>query len=373
MTVALAFFFLAAIQEPVPAVQQAPADIPTLLRTGDAAYLQGNYTAARQSFEQAWQMAQETPPENPARYDILKRLTSSHAAAGEFADADRYLQDAIAWRESNVGVNDPKIGDDLLLEVSLCRSMKDYDCAYRVMQRVLAIHTVASGPDSKPVADDYSRIAQVYLDQKKLDEAVSALNMALAIRTKLAGPLDPSLVADLDRLGQTYILQSAYENAEWAYRRALVIRESIYGKMNPDLIATVDGLAYACFGQKKYDVAEPLYQRLVQLWVASVGEDHPMVAIALDKVAVFYQEQKKYEQANEASDRANAIRAAVLANGLVSDATRRFDQDDKAASRALLQRASKVLDPPNPAYDKLHQEVISMLKVVEPPRAGKKK
>ena len=366
MTVALVLFFMATAQEP-------PADISTLLRAGDAAYLQGDYDAARQSFEQAWQMAQQTPAENPARYDILKRLTSSHAAAGEFTEADRYLQAAIEWRESNMGAHDLKTADDMVLEVSLCRSMKDYARAYLLMQRVLAIHSESSGFDSRPVADDYSRMAQVYLDEKKLDEAVSALNMALAIRTRLAGPLDPSLVADLDRLGQTYILQSAYENAEWAYRRALVIRESIYGKMNADLIATVDGLAYACFGQKKYDVAEPLYQRLIQLWVGSVGEDHPMVAVALDKVAVFYEEQKKFEQANAASERAHAIRAAVLANSLISDAMRRFDQEDKTAARVLLTRALKVLEPPNPANDKLHAQVVSMLKVVEPVRMGKKK
>jgi tetratricopeptide (TPR) repeat protein len=210
-------------------------------------------------------------------------------------------------------------------------------------------------------------MAQIYLDQKKEEDAVSALNMALSIRTKLVGQLDPSLVPDLDRLGQIYISLRQYENAEWAYRRALVIRESIYGNMNADLIATVDGLAYSYFGQQKYDIAEPLYQRLLALWIGSVGDElHPMVAIALDKIAVFYAEQKKWDQANAASDRAHAIRAALLANGLITDATRRYDQEDMNTCRTLLQRALRVLDPPNPAYDKFHDQVVSMLKVVDP-------
>jgi tetratricopeptide (TPR) repeat protein len=366
MTVALAFFLLAAVQD-------APPDVPSLLRAGDASYLKADYEAARQSFQQAWDLAQETPPDNPARYDILKRLTSARAAAGEFKDADQFLQMAINWRETTLGAADPKIPDDMLLEVSLCRSMKDHERAADVLMRVLGMHIAASGFDSKPVADDYSRMAQIRMDQKLLEQAVSALNMALNIRTKLAGALDPSLVPDLDRLGQVYITQRAYDNAEWAFQRALVIRESIYGKMNADLIATVDGLAYALFGQKKYEQAEPLYKRLIDLWVGSVGGDHPMVAMALDKVAVFYAEQKRYAEANEASDRAHAIRAGVLATSLIQDATRRYDQDDMATTRALLERCLKVLDPPNQMYDKLHEQVLSMMKVVEPVKAGKKK
>ena len=364
MTAALILLVLASMQE------APPVDIASLLRAGDASYLKADYEAARQSFQKAWELAQETPPDNSARYDILKRLTRTRAAAGEFTDADQFLQMAINWRENTLGKDDPKIADDMLLDVSLCRSMKDYERATAVLKRVMTMHAAREGFDSKPVADDYSRMAQIDLDQKRLEEAVSDLNMALSIRTRLAGQLDPSLVPDLDRLGQVYITQRAYENAEWVFQRALVIRESIYGKMNADLIATVDGLAYSLFGQKKYDQAEPLYQRLIALWIGSVGPDHPMVAIALDKVAVFYQEQQKYEQANAASDRAHAIRAASLATGLITDATRRYDQKEMATSRALLERALKVLDPPNPIYDELHQQAVSMLKVLGP---GKKK
>jgi tetratricopeptide (TPR) repeat protein len=368
MTAVLALFWLAAVQE-------APSDVPSLLRAGDASYLKADYEAAHQSFQKAWELVQQTAPENPARYDILKRLTSARAAAGEFADADQFLGQAIHWRETVMGGDDPKIADDLLLEVSLCRSMKDHDRARLVLTRVMGLHAQASGYDSKPVADDYSRMAQIAMDQTKLEEAVSALNLALSLRTRLVGTLDPSLVPDLDRLGQVYITQRNYENAEWAYQRALVIRESIYGKMNADLIATVDGLAYALFGQKKYDRAEPLYQRLIALWVGSVGGEHPMVAMALDKVAIFYAEQKKWDQANEASDRAHAIRAAILAQSLVQDATRRYDESDMAACHELLGRALKALDPPNPMYDKLHDQVISLLKVVaaETAKTGKKK
>jgi tetratricopeptide (TPR) repeat protein len=62
------------------------------LKDGDSAFAKGDYDAARRWFEKAL----ETARDSPARYDVLKRLTSASAAAGQFADAQRYLQQAIA-------------------------------------------------------------------------------------------------------------------------------------------------------------------------------------------------------------------------------------------------------------------------------------
>jgi len=357
----LAVLFAAVLpQEPVE-------DIKTLLDAGNARYLKGEYPVAREQYEKAWELADQGPAENPIRYDILKRLSAVRAAAGEFPEADHYLQMAMTWREVNIGPDDPKITDDLLQEVSFCRSMKDYFRALALVNTVLGRHARIHTYESVEVADDYSRMAQVLLEQKKPEDAISPLNSALGIRTRLYGALDPSLVYDLDRLGATQTALRAYDKAEEAFKHALVIRESLYGKVHADLIATVDGLAYACFGQKKYDEAEPIYQRLVDLWVASLGvPDHPMVAMALDKVATFYADQKKYDQAKEASDRANAIRAKFFANGLAEQAAEQLEEGNKDAAVALYRRAFSALDPPNPIYEEMRGQIEKLLDTIAP-------
>jgi tetratricopeptide (TPR) repeat protein len=122
--------------------QEDPAStIPQLTKDGDSLYLKGDYEGARLAFASAWELAQHTPTDNPVRYDILKRLTSVRAAAGEFADADNWLQLAINWRENTLGQKDPKIADDLLILVGLCRGMKDFDRALVVLRRVKASWT----------------------------------------------------------------------------------------------------------------------------------------------------------------------------------------------------------------------------------------
>jgi tetratricopeptide (TPR) repeat protein len=359
----------------VAQVQDVAPDVPSLLQTANASYMRGDYEAARQSLTQAWELAQSTPQNDPVRYEVLKRLTSARAAAGEFADADNYLQMAITWRENTLGQNDPKIADDLLISVGLCRGLKNYDRARDILYRVMQMHRVMYGPDHVAIADDFSRMAQIYMEQKNTDFAVNAWKTALEIRTKLAGPLDISLVPDLDRLAGALIALRQYDKAEEIYRHALVIRETLYGKEDADLISTVDGLAYACFGQKKFDEAEPLFQRLMTLWIKHVGEDHPMVSMALDKVATFYAAQKKYDQAKDAADRANAIRAHFLATGLSVAATEQIEEGNKDAAVAMYRRALAVMDPPNPVYRELKDQVEGIVKALEapPPKAPPKK
>jgi len=351
------------------AAQDAPPDpaaaIPPLLTEGDALYLKGDYEAARQSFLKAWDFAQQTARDNPLRYDVCKRLTNVRAAAGEFADADTWLQLAVTWRENILGQNDPAIPDDLLISANLCRGMKDFDRALYILLRVRTLHTAAFTANSIQVADDLSRMGQIYIDLKNPDAAIGALNAALEIRIRLNGPLHPTLVPDLDRLGELYTTGRDYEKSEAAFRHDLVIRETIYGKLHADLISTVDGLAYAMFGQKKYDAAEPVYQRLISLWVASVGPDHPMIAVVLDKVAVFYAEQKKYEQARDALERSSAIRAHFMATGLSQQATEQFSENHLEVAKALYARALAILDPPNPINEELRTQVEGILKTFD--------
>jgi tetratricopeptide (TPR) repeat protein len=350
------------------ALLYAQESIPQCMKAGDAAYLKGDYEAAKEAFLRAWGLAQATPPENPQRYEILKRLISVRGAAGEFAEADTFLQQAVAWRENTLGQNDPKIVDDLLISVGLCRRMKNMERALVILRRVQGLHVALYTFDSVQVADDFSRAAQLYGEQKQLEEAINALNAAVTIRTKLGGPLDPSLIPDLDRLGEYQTVQRAYGEAEAAYRHVLVIRETLYGKVNADLISTVDGLAYALFGQKKYDEADPVYQRLLSLWEASVGKDHPMVAVALDKIAVFEAAQKKYAEVHEAQERSTAIRAKFHGLGISQQATEAFVEGHANDARAFYQRGLLVLDPPNPVYDELRGQFNEILTTLAGPQ-----
>jgi tetratricopeptide (TPR) repeat protein len=329
---------------PVRAQEAAP------LKDGDSAFAKGDYEAARRSFERALRVAQDSS----ARYDILMRLTSTSAAAGQFAEAKRYLQQAIARPD------DPKLADDLLLSMNLDMRTKDYDGALATAQRVQAMHEAAYGSESLRVADDLLRVGQIYLVQSKPHEAWHTLLVADGIRTRLNGSLDPGLLPVLDTLNEAFAAITGHGDEE-TYRQGLAIRETLYGENSTELISTVEGLAKAYSGEGMMVAAEPLYQRLLALWESAVGKDHPMVAVTLDKLVMFYAKEGEPEKARAALARSVVIRANFLAVGLSLQAQDAISDNRREQAKVLYNRALVALGPPGPANQESIAEIRQAL------------
>jgi len=350
--------------------QEPSGSTQPLLKAGDAANAKGDYEAARQSFEKAWQVAQQLPADSPVRYDVLKRLTSTSAASGQFADAERYLKQAVEWRESNIGPKDPKIADDLQLSVNLNMRTKEFDRALATAQRVQSMHVEAYTSESIPIADDLLRIGQIYLAQKKPNDAVRSLSAAAGLRTRLVGSLDPGLLPVLDQLIAAFkeIAGDGGSGSEAAYRQALAIRETLYGKDSAELISTIDGLAYACFSQGEYVAAEDLYTRLLSLWEKLAGRDHPMVAVTLDKIVLLYTKWNRPFEARKALTRSVAIREHFLAVGLSQQAADAISENHQDQARVLYRRAIAALEPPSAANQELIAQIRKLLADLEAPQ-----
>ena len=335
--------------------QSAGAD--ELMGAANAKYLHRDYTASLALYEQARQIVEQGPAEDPRRFDILKRLTTVASATGDYPAANRYLDAAIQWRLDRTGPADPQVLAGRLQQVGIYRAMGDDADAKIVLQTLIVKHEELGGRRSPALADDHSLMGQIDFESHKKGDAAQEWELAIALRAINSGPLDVTQVPDLDRLGGVYIELLRYQDAEETYRKALIIRESVLGAEHADLLATLDGLAYSYFGQKKYEEAEAAYKRLIALWTKAVGETHPMLAIALDKLALFYDKQQRYPEAREAYERANAIRTLFLAQGLHKEAVDIASSGDVPGSIALSRRALREMDPPNPLFDQLREQI----------------
>lgn len=362
-------------QPPVSSSTQAAApDLDELLKSAHAAYLKGDYPAARASLDQAWSALQQSPRSEPKRYDVARQLATVLSAAGDYKAAQEYLQVAIDWREANhVDPDDSKLINDWIDMANLCQRQNDFERALALLQFVQARHVRFNGPQSLLAADDFSRIALLYATEKKLDLAIAPLQQAINIRETVLGAEHPAILSELDRLAAIQITLRSYADAEETFGRALVIRERLTGPKNADLIASVEGLAYAQFGQKKYDEAEQGYKRLLALWIfAAQQPDHPMIALTLDKIVVFYRAQKRWDEAEDAAGKAIAIRGLFLANGLNHEAAERLAHDDTPGAIKLLQRALGALDESRPEHTELRSELQAALKeLAAPPKPVK--
>jgi tetratricopeptide (TPR) repeat protein len=349
-----------------------PADLDQLLLDARKNYAKGDYTAARESLVTALAIVEESPKESPKRYDVFKQLAGVNSAAGDYAKAQEYLEYAINWRETILGPADPGILDDLTEQAMLCNRLKDNARGLAILNRVYAAHLKSPGYESSAAADDQSRMAILYMGDKKPDRAAECLVVAIRIREKILGLEHPGLLVELDRLAAAWIATQNYPRAEETFRRALVIQERLVGRDSADLIPTVDGLAYSQFGQKKYEEAEKNYGRLLGLWILSAGESHPLVAITLDKIAMFYREQKRTEEAQAAKDKALALRALFLANGLAQEAGEQLanaDKEKKKQAEQTYRRALAVLDPERKEHDELRKSIEKMLDQLKPAKS----
>lgn len=288
-------------------------------------------------------------------------MASASAAIGQFADAQRYLQQAIT------GPDDPKLADDLVLSVNLDLRTKEYDHALATAQQIQAAHVAAYTSEGLPVADDLLRIGEISLAQGKAMEAMRPLLDAYGIRTRLNGPLDPGLLPLLDRINEANSKIAGGGGAfpghtnEAFYRQALAIRETLYGENSSELISTVEGLANLYSAELNLIAAEPVYLRLLALWETAVGKDHPMVAVTLDKLVVFYVKEGQPEKAREALARSVAIRAHFLAVGLSLQAEDAISENHQEQARALYNRALAALGPPGSGNDESNAEIRKAL------------
>ncbi len=346
----------------VAAAQQPEPGIEALITSSRQQMSKGQYGPARETVDQAWNLAQALPASDSRRYDTLKQFVSVLTGLGEYEEAEPYLNLAIHWRESVNGPADPKLADELFQMAHLHRLRGNFNGALEILQRVMLMRTRAKGFESIDVADLLSLQSLICIEQQENIQAVAFLRQALNLRGKLLGEDHPTLVPDLDRLGATLATLRSYAESEVAFRRVLLIRESLLGKDDPDLLATLDGLGYALFGQKKYEESEAVYLRLLELWVKSSSAEHPMVAWSYDKLALLYQDWKSEEKRKAAAGNANAVRALVLAKGLLNEATIQVAAGDRLAANTLLKQAHQALLMKHERLDKIRKQIDDLAK-----------
>jgi tetratricopeptide (TPR) repeat protein len=142
---------------------------------------------------------------------------------GHYAEAERYLQDAVKEAE-RFGPQDRRLGMSLHNLAVLYEAQGRYDEAQRLSWRVLAIDENVFGPEHAIVAEDLHNLAAVYHAQRKYAEAEPLYKRALAIWEKALGSEHPNVATTLENYAALLLKTNRATEAAEMWARAKAIR-----------------------------------------------------------------------------------------------------------------------------------------------------
>ena len=226
-------------------------------------------------------------PDHPDVANILNNLAGICADQGDYDEAVRLAQRAVAIMESATGSPDLA-----LLRVQSLRTLAqvyclqgDYTAAEPLAQRALALAEATLGPDHLETAACLNDLAVLYKYTARFATALRLYRRALSITTRALGPEHPEVATLYHNLGGLEHARGRYARGEpWA-RRAVAVRERALGSDHPAVAADVAALAALLDAQGQDAEAEALYRRALSIFTRLYGSEHYEIAVNTNNLA----------------------------------------------------------------------------------------
>src|SRR5208283_2733468 len=173
--------------------QKAVADAALFL--GSSLYEQGKYKESAVAYQRCLQI-------RPDDAMVLNNTALSLDLAGDYADAEPLIRQALASDEKALGPNHPNVAIRLNNLAVLLYSEGNYAAAEPLYRRALAIDEKALGPDHPDVARDLNNLAALLEAKGDYAGAEPLFRRALPIFEKTLGPDHQYVATTLNDLAQ---------------------------------------------------------------------------------------------------------------------------------------------------------------------------
>jgi CHAT domain-containing protein len=229
-----------------------------------------NYGLATDAAQKAQKIA-ESSGDGARTATSWRYLAVLAESQGKYADAETFVQRALALREKTLGVDDPAVADQLVELARLeCKQNKQPQ-AEPLLIRAQRIREHAFGVNSAPFADVLIERAALLDSQRRYPDAEPLYRQAISIKEKALGPEDPDVADALGSLAASYVEQARYAEAESLYDAALQADEKFMGPEDPIIIPVLTNLASAYDKQGKTADASQARQRAARVRSQIVG------------------------------------------------------------------------------------------------------
>ena len=237
-------------------------------------------------------------PDDPAVADAIEELGLNKFDQGEFEDAERYLRESLALRETIFGEQPhPDLSENLNNLALLLMESGRYDESEALYRNAMAMNQQLYGDKHPSVATGLNNLGMLYRAQGELDKAAQTYREALAMNRALFGEAHPSVAQVLGNLAFISYEAGDLPAAIATNREALAIQEKVLGRNHPEVAATMSTLGRWLSQSGDAAAAEPMLRDALRLNSELLPADHPDIAIAQLGLAQFLATQGENDEA----------------------------------------------------------------------------
>jgi tetratricopeptide (TPR) repeat protein len=323
----------------------------SLSHTGDLLTLRAEYPPAEAAYRKAIALQRSLPADqrdDAALGRALFGLGSEQANAGQYADAERTLRDALALQQRLFnGAN----ADTARTLEELARAVQEHDLneAIPLMESAVAMQRKLWGAEPYPdYADALNDLGLLLRDQGDYDQSEKLLQESLAMYRRLLGDKHPYVATALNNLGLVQHRKGNLAEAESTFRQALAMQRELLGEVHPDVALTLTNLAYVIHDTGDAEGALQVLSKSLEIYRKVFPGDNPDVARTMNRLGYWYTEARDYPTADRYLEEGLSMRKRLfgkshheIASSLVhvaifQVATRKF-QDALLSSRAAVE------------------------------------
>jgi tetratricopeptide (TPR) repeat protein len=333
----------------------------SLSHTGDLLTFRGEYPPAEAAYRKAIALQRSLPADR--RDDValgksLFGLGSEQLGAGQFADAERTLRDALAIQERLYKGTNPDTARTLG-QLAWAVRERDLNEAIPLMQRAVAMQRKLWGNEPYPdYADALNDFGLLLRDQGDYDQSEKMLQESLAMYRRLLGDRHPLLGNALNNLALVQELKGDLVTAESTFRQALALKRETLGEVHPDFAGTLTNLAVVIHDRGDIRGALQTIEESLGIYRKLFHGDNPELATNMNVVGFWYTEMGDYATADRSLEEALAMRrrlfgkshpqiASSLVNvGILQVATHEY-HDALLSSRAAVEMYTTALSASN--------------------------
>jgi DNA-binding winged helix-turn-helix (wHTH) protein len=168
-------------------------------------------TAARSAAMRAVSILEKrTPASSPERIDMLRTLSEILVGAGEYDEAGRVLDDALALGRQHLGESHLAIAGLLSIKALLRHAEGSLQEAERLARQAREMSVRLRGVHSIYSAYIQTSLSAILIDMGKAEEAEAELRSALNVLKQVAGEDHPYVVSCMHLLAEALLLQGSY-------------------------------------------------------------------------------------------------------------------------------------------------------------------